>query len=304
MDIPPYSFLATPYRWMLAAEGPRLEEELHAQLSRDKQDNQTAWVWSRERQNQLLGAGFSRVGPGGLVFAYCKDGHPLTEGPESSTRLVVGAGFIKEMATKPIEYLVSGQKLSFPLWDRIVQHSIRPDAASGVLIPYHDYLALELAPEEKERLLREIAVIPDSANILDFSYGAEFITPDSALSVLRRLLTSVQTVKKHGLVPGPWQQRMEWLSAQIAECWSRRGAWPGLGSVLQGFGIKYGGALCLELLQQGRISPEQDPWPLIDQDCAGAAAAARPGVRAASGCSTQGVAGSEHGAQEAPAPAF
>jgi len=265
VDIPPYSFLATPYRWMLAAEGPRLEEELHTHLSHDKQDNQTAWVWNRERQNQLLGAGFGRVGPGSLVLAYCKDGHPLAEGAQSSTRLVVGAGFIEEMSTKPMEYLVSGQKLSFPMWDRIVQHSIRRDAARGVLIPYHAYLALKLPPEEKERLLQEIAVIPDSANILDFSYGAEFITPDSALSVLRRLLTSVQTVQKHGLVAGPWQQRMEWLSAQIAECWSSRGAWPGLGSVLQGFGIKYGGALCLELLLQGRIGPEQDPWPLIDQ---------------------------------------
>src|SRR5262249_33492678 len=39
---------------------------------------------------------------------------------------------------------------------------------------------------------------------------------------------------------------------------------PGLGSVLESFGLRLGTALTLELLSSGAVKPEDDPWPVVD----------------------------------------
>jgi hypothetical protein len=89
------------------------------------------------------------------------------------------------------------------MWDRIIRHSIRPDEDDGFLLPYHDYIEPTGDSEEDARrigLLQEIAVPADSAHVLSFSYAAELVSPDIALSTLVRCLDSVRKIREHGIV--------------------------------------------------------------------------------------------------------
>src|SRR5262249_30868807 len=151
-------------------------------------------------------------------------------------------------------------------------HSIRPDGYDGFLLPYHDYLALTGDPDEDARrqtLLAEIAVSVESAHIRAFSYAAEQTSSDVALSALVRCLEAVRKVRQHGIARGDWGRHETWLNSQIAHAWKDRGAFPGLGSVLEALKLRLGTALTLDLVQEGILSADDDPWQVIDALFAG-----------------------------------
>lgn len=267
VKVRPYSAFAVPFAWMLRSEQGSIQEKLPEQLPPDADDpfsGGSSWVFSRERQHALLDLFFGRLTQGeSLVFFYCKEGQPLGD---SISRLVVGVGMIESMSPV-LEYDTSGGKPAYPMWDRMISHSIRVDGHKGFLLPYHDYLAPTGNPHEDETrqgLLREIAVAVDQAHIRKFSYAAELAEPDVALSTLVRLLGSVRLIRKHGVVAGPWDQREEWVNEQIARVWQQRGAFPGLGSVLEALGVRMGTSLALELLASGVVGMDDNPWPHMD----------------------------------------
>lgn len=266
VKIPAYSLLATPYRWMLSADGDgaAATELGHKQLPPDKPAFPTPWVYSKERQEILLNEAFGRVAAGRLVFLYCKDGHPLSDAStQPPSRLLIGVGRIREIF--PVtKYRTISAKQTYPLWDRIIKHSIRPNGGEGFLFPYHDYLELPIPTEERTRLMTDFAVVPETSRSLDFSYGAEFMTADASLAVLLACLDSIRKVQNHHLVPGPWDQRIDWLNRCIGECWKERGAFPGLGAALEAFGLRNGTAFVFELTRTGALKAGDNPWPLLD----------------------------------------
>jgi hypothetical protein len=199
-----------------------------------------------------------------LAIFYTKEGHPLGEGIR---RLVVGIGRITKIGKREHYDTVNG-KPGYPLWDRIICHTIRPNEADGFLLPYHEYLAPTGDPAEDARrveLVREIAVLPPPAHIGDFSYASEVTSSDVALSVLSRTLAAVRRVREHGIVTGPWQKREDWLNKQLALAWQDRGAYPGAGSMLEALGMRLGTALIMEARASGTLQPDKDPWPVIDR---------------------------------------
>ncbi|MBK8179268.1 MAG: hypothetical protein IPK67_10355 [Planctomycetes bacterium] len=221
-------------------------------------------MFGRARQEALVKLFFGRLVPEkSLVFFYCKEGNPLGD---SITRLIVGVGRITGVDTVR-HYEGDGGKPGYPMWDRAFRHSIRPDGEDGFLIPYHDYLEPTGDPIEDARrldLLREIAVPADHSHVRVFSYAAELAPPDIALSSLVRCLEAVRVIRRHGIAKGPWERREEWLNTQIASVWKDRGAFPGLGSTLEAFGVRLGTALSLELIASGAVHREADPWPTVD----------------------------------------
>lgn len=276
VDIPPYSAIAVPFAWMLRENQERLQDLLPYQLAPDAPSPfPSPWVFDATRQRQLLDEVFSRVTRHeSLTFMYTKSGHPLGD---DINRLVLGIGQVSAVSTL-LEYH-SQAPWTYPLWDRIVEHTIQPNGTNGFLLPYHAYLEPTGDPAEDQRrldLAREIVVNPDSAAVAEFSYGAELATPDTALGVLERALVAVQTISRHGVAKGPWAEREQWLSDRIAAVWTDRGAFPGTGSVLDGFGLRLGTALVLELQRSGTLKPDDDPWPLIDALLSGRAAPPRP----------------------------
>jgi hypothetical protein len=265
VKVPEYSTFAVPFAWMLRERSADIESRLPEPLSPDEEPPfSSPWVFPAARQRELIDACFRRISPGGsLVVFYTKSGHPLGD---HINRLVVGIGRIDAMRPT-IEYDAPSGMPTYPLWDRLISHSIRPDGADGVLLPYHAYLTSTGDPAEDARrrdLLAEIAVVPDRSEIVSFSYGSEVVSSDLLLSVLERSLTAVRAIIRHGVASGPWTEREEWLNARIGEVWADRGAFPGAGAVLEALGLRLATSLLLDLSRAGTLRPTEDPWPLID----------------------------------------
>ena len=103
------------------------------------------WVFGRERQEALSELFFRRVAAKqSLVFFYTKSGHPLDE---SISRLIVGVGMLDWMSGIQRYDVSAGPR--YPLWDRLITHSVRPDGSRGMLLPYHDYLEPSGDPDEQ-----------------------------------------------------------------------------------------------------------------------------------------------------------
>jgi ATP-dependent exoDNAse (exonuclease V) alpha subunit len=180
--------------------------------------------------------------------------------------VIVGVGTITSIP-KGIHYEGVGNKARYPLWDRIIQHSIRPEGEKGFLLPYQKYLESTGDEEEdarRQQLLREITVCPPDEHRRDFSYAGELITPSVALTMLKACLDAVRKIQEHGIAKGPWDKRIDWLNAQIDRAWKDRGAFPGTGAALEAFGLRLGTSLMLDLRSAGVIKSEDDPWPVLD----------------------------------------
>ncbi len=280
LKVPPYTTFAVPFAWMLTEEQARINKLLPNPLPHDvKAPFKTSWVFGSARQEALSKEFFERLTPErSLVFFYCKQGQPLGD---TISRLVVGVGRILDIG--PMRYFESGSKPTFPFWDRMIHHSIRPDGSDGLLLPYHDYLAPTGDPAEGERrrsLLAEIAVAVDSEHIRTFSYAGELASSDVALSTLIRCLDVVRRIREHGIAKGPWDQREKWLNDQIAATWRDRGAFPGLGSALESLGMRFGTAFSLYLANQNVIDPEENPWPIVDAILRGKNSLSHPSLEA------------------------
>lgn len=265
IPVPPYSTFAVPFYWMLRGNQDELQAQLPQALPPDEEPPfPSPWVFSKARQRAICDLFFGRLTTGrSLVFFYTKSGHPLEE---AYSRLVVAVGLVESKAPV-IEYDTSIPGNTYPLWDGKFQHSIRPEGRAGFILPYHDYLqSTGDASEDARRraLLDEIAVVPEAVDVMSFSYAGELATADVALSVLTKCLAAVRKIKEHGIAPGPWDKREEWLNEQVERTWKDRGAFPGAGPALEALGMRLGTSLVLELMAKGTVKAMDDPWPTID----------------------------------------
>ena len=264
-SIPEYSAIAVPFAWMLQKNQNKLDKSLPNPLPPDeKAPFPTPWIFGRARQEAISELMLGRLTEEkSLVFFYTKEGHPLGD---NIPRLVVGVGRVVKVG-KLLHYKSSGD-LTYPLWDRIVRHSIRYQGYDGFILPYHEYL--QPTGDEKEdahrrELLLDIAVTVDPGHMIEFSHAAELAAPGTALSVLTRCLKTVRLIREHGIAAGPWDKREEWLNSQIASVWKDRGAFPGTGATLEALGMRLGTSLFYELLSTGQISSDADPWPTVNE---------------------------------------
>ena len=284
IEVPPYSTFAVPFFWMLRSNQEDIEAALPDPLPPDVPPPfDSPWVFSRERQEALSTLFFSRLqAKESLVFFYTKSGHPLEE---SLARLIVGVGWINWISK--LKYYEAAKEPSYPVWDRLFTHSIRPEGHDGFLIPYHDYLEPTGDVDEdarRRRLASEIAVVPEIADILSFSFAGELSRPDVALSALVGCLEAVRKVREHGIARGPWGQHEEWIAHRINEAWQDRGAFPGIGAALEAMDMRLGTAMVFELNATGVIQPMADPWPTVEGILSGSiqppSAAYKPDIQA------------------------
>ncbi len=276
MRVEPYTALAVPFRWMLREHQRRIDDRLPEPLPADETPPlHTSWVFNRIRQEAIGSQFFGQLTPEqSLVFFYCKEGQPLGD---SISRLVVGVGRIQAIGLQ--SYYDSDGEVSYPIWDRKIHHTIRPDDDDGFLLPYHDYLTPTGDPDEDLRrrsLLETIAIAVDPAHIPAFSYSAELASSDVALATLMRCLDAVRLIRMHGIADGTWDQREQWVNDQIAATWRDRGEFPGVGSALEALGLRIGTSLMLDLTRLGMIRPESNPWPVVDAILRGTQSAPLP----------------------------
>jgi ATP-dependent exoDNAse (exonuclease V) alpha subunit len=249
---------------MLRENQNGLDERVATPLPPDEEPPfSSPWVFSASRQEALSRLFFDAIeADESLVFFYTKSGHPLGD---HINRLVVAVGTVEGVG--PLLRYDSGGAPTYPMWDRVVRHSIRPEGSDGFLLPYHAYLEPTGNADEDEhrrQLMAEVVVAPEGSHIAAFSYAGEHAGPDVALSTLMRCLEAVRAIRRHGLVAGPWDQREDWLNARIARVWQQRGAFPGAGGMLEALGCRLGTSLVMELLANGTVGMLEDPWPLLD----------------------------------------
>jgi hypothetical protein len=267
--VPAYSAFAVPFWWMNKDFQQEIEETTPATIPTDEPAPfPSPWVFGRSRQEVLLKLFFDQVrDEQSLIFLYAKEGNPIGD---KFPRLIVGVGRV--LKVDQLRQYESSKSPSYPIWDRIIRHSIRPDGYEGFLLPYHEYMAPTCNQEEDTRrkaLLEEIAVGVTPQMRETFSYGAELANPDAALSELQLCLEAIRKIRRHGISKGPWERREEWLNAMIAEVWKQRGAFPGLGSALEALGLRMGTALAFDLVSAGSIGLDDDPWPVVESILSG-----------------------------------
>ncbi|MBU0553184.1 AAA family ATPase [Myxococcota bacterium] len=261
--LPPYSVQAIPFRWTRKDDAQAIADTLALPFDVDREPElafKTVWVNDFVNQQIMLDTFFGALQPEkSLVFLYVKR-TPLADDPR---RVLVGVGRITGVGPGQ-EHTYSGDtngKLRGLMWERAVSHSIRPDGFDGFVLPYQELLALS----ERDGSIdpsQFVAFAPEEA-FDAFSNVAEHVDHDHAIASLLSLAEKVRIIARH--IPGAWDRHLEWISARLAELWNLRGAFPGLGSALHAFEIRYGTLLAMDLAQRHTVDGrwQENPWELV-----------------------------------------
>lgn len=226
--LPSYTSCPSPYRWMREENLRDILEAERVKLRPNDDGRDAGWVYEPDRQRELLKHFWNKIEPSkSLVFYYLNQANPLSE---QHSRVVVGIGRIKNVG----QQIYFGQKDKYtddyPIWSRAVTQDY---PAEGVRLPYQEYLIAGHA------VAAILCPVP-STSIAEFSYVGEHISDDVALSVVERFIQSVEQVKADGFASGEWNRHLAWLDEVLQELWQERGAFPGIGSVLQYLGFSQG----------------------------------------------------------------
>lgn len=257
--MPAYSADAIPFLWM-QRERMGHYAQLHALNVREEREPdlgfKTKWVQELENQRQLLDCFFGHIrARTSLVFFYAKQ-LPFVDAPG---RVLVGVGRIEHIG-EPTEYRYSGKgELRSMLWERAVQHSIRPDFQDGFLLPYQR--AIAHAAENPDFDPASVTAFAPADRFEEFAYVSEHVSHDGAIGSLLACAASLRECCKH--LPGPWDGCLRWIDDRLAELWKMRGPCPGLGAALAAFGVEHGTFVAREIA--AKVGENEDPWPLVDR---------------------------------------
>jgi hypothetical protein len=216
----------------------------------------TEWVQEKGNQTTLTDCFAGHLKPDkSLCFFYAKE-VPFVE---DSRRVIVGVGWVKHVG-EATEYLYSrpGQLRSI-LWERMVQHSIRPGFKNGFLMPCYELI--QYAAEHEEFDPSNLTAFAPSDYFDEFSYASELVSHDAAIEALNNCAGALTRAK--GVLPGNYGPQIKWLHDRLGELWNMRGPCPGLGPVLGAFGIEYGTFVAREI--ETKVGDNEDPWPLVEK---------------------------------------
>lgn len=275
--IRPYSVAGIPFRWMLREQaegnpkwgvsslketlqlGYQAEREPDLTVNKGWEKDKKTWVQEGTNQRIILDTFFSVAKANeSLVFFYAKR-TPLAE---DARRVIVGVGRVKSVSA-PIEYhYVDGHKpkdmISGFLWERNIEHSIRPKNSDGFLLPYQ--LLLKTAEADESIDLTACTAFAPDEYFSSYSYGTEHLPHDGAISSLLAIEKAIKAMRHH-LADEPWDEYLAWIDAELNRLWETRGAFPGLGAALNAFGFPHGNLLAWYLVSQG--NEKFDPWPAL-----------------------------------------
>lgn len=261
---PKYSAAAVPFSWMLKENMASIGEEFGIDVQLDREPElqfDTSWTQDRENQKALLDCFCDHLKLGqSLCFFYAKQ-VPFVD-DAGGRRILIGVGRVLH-ASPGVEYEYTTKnpvgKLRSMLWERMIQHSIRPDFKDGFLLPYH--AAMELASKDSDFDPASIVAFSPEDRLLEFSHASQLVTHDGAIASLLSCTESLRNAK--GKVNGPWNECLKWIDQRIGELWVARGPCPGLGSALCAFGIELGTIVARAIYE--KTGENADPWPLVDK---------------------------------------
>jgi hypothetical protein len=261
---PPYSAAVVPFEWMLKENSKKYvkEHSLDVQAEREpKLDFDTVW-WQEHLNHRAILDGFAgHLKPErSLCFFYAKQAPFIEE--TAASRVLIGVGRVQHIgALQEYDYTTKDLtgRLRSMLWERMIQHSIRPDFKDGFILPYHAAIAKSVDDPEFDPA--ELAALSPADRLLEFSYASQLVSHDGAIASLLACAESLRKAK--GTLEGPWGRCLKWIDARLGELWKARGPCPGLGAALTAFGLDLGTFVARALTE--KVGDNADPWPLVDQ---------------------------------------
>lgn len=254
---PAYSAGVVPFLWMMSEHMEYFRDllDLDADASREPDlGYKTDWVHEAQNQTALLNGFAAHLRPEESLCLFYAKHVPFVEG---TGRILIGAGRIKNIGPLT-EYARNGDGMRGMIWERPIQHSIRPKGHDGFLMPYHEIL--RRAEEDPSLDLDHYTAHAPMEHWGEFSYGSELVSHDGAISALLSMDAALDRIEKElGIVTG-WQR--QWLHDELVRLWKVRGPFPGLGAILRAFGLSRG-LFVAHALQQ-LAGENADPWLQVD----------------------------------------
>lgn len=263
---PAYAAAALPYLWMMKpivfGNNKEAEIGLIEQHPLDDVDQsyepelpfKTRWVQDHRNHRALLECFWSYVKPEqSLVFFYAKE-VPLVE--DMGRRVLVGVGRVEKIGGLT-EYDYEGSpegKTRSLLWERMVVHSIRPEFKDGFLLPYHE--ALEKSNDGRNFDPAEVVAFAPEDRFTEFSFGTEHVGDDAGIEAL--LACRAALLRAAELFNYQSRSQEVWIDKQLGRLWKKRGAFPGLGSILWATGVPMGNFIAQTLAED--VGEEGNPW--------------------------------------------
>ncbi|SHO59924.1 AAA family ATPase [Algoriphagus zhangzhouensis] len=263
---PSFSAAAVPYLWMLKGNAEEKNELFDLGFNKDmepeldwqkgKQDTSDNWIQESGNQKAMLNCFFEHLDPASSLILFYAKQVPFVE---DSGRVLIGVGRIKDIKESEL-YDGSNKKFSAAYWEHMIHHSIRDDFKDGFLLPYHD--AIEFQKEHPDFDPAELAVITPSDKVLEFSYGSEHVSSDSAIRTL--LLCSKTFEKANELGIGKNNDGiLQWIHDRVHELEKLRGDYPGMGAALCALGLRKGHFIAAEIINS--IKENENPWLKFDE---------------------------------------
>lgn len=254
---PAYSAGVVPFLWMMRANLNQYRDYLDLDVDEEREPNlgyETNWIHEAQNQKSLLDGFAAHLRKEeSLCFFYAKH-VPFVEG---TGRILIGAGRVREIGPLT-EYDHAGGGMPGMVWERPVQHSIRPNGTDGFLMPYYE--VLRLLEKDASLDIESYAAQAADDHWNEFSYASELVTHDGAISALLAMDTTLERMEADlGLST---QEQRRWIHEELIRLWKVRGPFPGVGAVLAAFGLSKGVFVAHALQEQA--GENADPWPLVD----------------------------------------
>jgi hypothetical protein len=255
---PAYAAALVPFLWLMREQIAYKRDLLEIDVDPEREPDlgyHTNWVHEAQNQRSLLDAFASHIQiEQSLCFFYAKH-VPFVEG---TGRILIGVGRVNGLGGL-IEYKREGEGPAGMVWERPMQHSIRPQGKDGFLVPYSE--VLHQASEDPSLNIEHYVAKAPSEHWDEFSYASELVTHDGAIAALLSLESALGRMEDELGIATGWQQ--QWLRDELVRLWKVRGPFPGLGAVLFAFGLSRG-IFVAHALQQ-KAGENADAWPLVDR---------------------------------------
>ena len=194
------------------------------------------WVQEGKNHKAIFDTFYKNILPNkSLVFAYAKQ-VPFVDDPH---RVIIGVGVVEKVIPS-VEYNHTNEKdLRSMTWETMICHSIRKNGENGFLIPY--YRLMEYAENNSKFDIQKATVFASEDYHYEFSYATEWLSHDGTIDTLLRVINVFEYIQQFDdLNDVPCQKYINWCKAKLNDVWEDRGAYPGLGDMLYGFGVVKG----------------------------------------------------------------
>ena len=256
---PKYSALVVPFRWMMKNELDGFRENLNIEADLGcEPDVPSQWINEANNQKALLD-GFKNhlQKDNSLCFFYARY-VPFVEMTDNR-RILIGVGNITAIGDLT-KYEGDSRNSGSWIWERPIQHSIRPDeTSSGFLMPYREII--QHARKDSSINWEDYIAFTSPEQKGEFSYRSELVTHDGAITALLSMDVALGKIeKKFGINT---QKQRQWINEQLSCLWKTRGPFPGLGAVLHALRVPQS-TLRAHTLQQ-QAGEANDPWQKVDE---------------------------------------